>query len=156
MNEEKELREQELREEAELRADRGEVIKQASESALLKRKWRKALALELVNAWHQNSYMWKVVVRGWNAVGQEPTTAEEKFTVPGEMMGVRYIHGNDKAQTFIAKHFRALNEALWAGRKTDYCILLAEKSLGMRKGTGASRSIPSRQGDKRHDWATVK
>lgn len=156
MSEERELRAQELREEAALRADRGDNIKVAAESVLAKRKWKKALAAELVMGWHADSHIWAVVNRAWAAVGKEPKDAIEKFGVPAEMMGVKYVYAADRTQPFIARHFPALNEALWAGRKTEMCVLIAERALGIKKGTGVPLYKSARTEDKRHDWATVK
>lgn len=153
--EEQLLRAQELAEEAELAAERGEV-KQDTAPVLERRKWRKAMAEALVDGWHGDLHMSRVVHKAWLSIGEDAANTEEFYKKPAEMIGVKYIHSADRAQVWIAKNMRSLNEMLWAGRRRDMCIVAAQKACGMQKSSGRPFYKSARQEDKRFDWNVVK
>ncbi len=155
-SEEEILREQEIQEELALRKESVDSNSAADAASRLRRKWKKILAVELVNGWHQDSPMWRVADRAWQAIGKEPADEKEKFGGLAAIMNIRFFDARLSAKVFIAKHFYSLNEGLWGGRRTDACVLLAERALGLRKGMGAALFKPAREGDKSRDWATVK
>lgn len=150
--EEQLLREQELAEERELF---GEPKEKAVSNDHI-RKWRKAMANALVDGWHGDKHMSRVVHQAWMEMEKEAENTEQFYKLPAEMIGVRWINARDRAQVWIATNMRSLNEMLWAGRKREVCIIAAEKACGIRKNVGAPYYKGARIADKSHDWATVK
>lgn len=69
-------------------------------------------------------------------------------------VGAKYLHAADRAQTWIARNMRILNDALWAGRPRDTCVACAERALGLHPKVAIAVSV--RERDKSSDWKTVK
>lgn len=114
-----------------------------------------AMCEALVDGWHGDWFMGRVVSHAWRLTDQEPENETEKFALAAKAVGAKSIWGADKAQTWIPRNLRSLNEALWAGRKRESCVAIARKSLGIHT-VGGNMTVKVRERDKRSDWATVK
>jgi hypothetical protein len=117
---------------------------------------REALAQSLVDGWHCNSTMSFMIRHTYiNAGVTPPETVQDYFGKIADIVKVKRIHGEDRVQTWIPRHFRHLNDALWDGRNRDFCVRVARKALGLNDKKG-SFLVKVRELEKRHDWNTVK
>mgnify|MGYP000863859584 FL=1 len=115
---------------------------------------RKAMCQALVDGWHGDWKMGRVVQHAWILTDTEPANEVEKYSRAAEAVRVKYLHAADGAQPWIARNMRSLNEALWAGRPRDTCVACAERTLGLHTKVAMAVSVRAR--DKRSDWKTVK
>lgn len=115
---------------------------------------RMAMCEALVDGWHGDWRMSRVVWHAWRLTNKTPENETVKYAKAEEAVKVRHLHAADRAQTWIARNMRNLNEALWAGRQRDACIACAQKTLGVHKTMPLQ--IKVRERDKRTDWDTVK
>lgn len=110
----------------------------------------------LVDGWHADWRMDRVMRHAYQLADTDyPIDQVEAYGKAAEALRVKRLHGVDRAQVWIARNMRTLNEMLWAGRKRDACVASAQKMLGCRKPTMPLEK-PARALDKRHDWGTVK
>ena len=115
---------------------------------------RAAFAEALVDGWHGNWQMYRVVARTWANAEKEPADEQAKYRDLEKLIGCRRIDASDRVQTWIPRHMTALNENLWAGRPRDTCIASARAAVGLAPGRALRISVRAR--DKRTDWRTVK
>lgn len=115
---------------------------------------RMAMCEALVDGWHGDWKMYRVVSHAWRLSDATPENETEKYTKAAEAVKVKHLYGADRAQTWIPRNMRNLNEALWAGRQRDACIACAQKTLGLHKSRPLRVMV--RERDKRTDWGTVK
>jgi|GEM_PF-5555859 len=115
---------------------------------------RMAMCEALVDGWHGDWKMNRVISHAWNLADAKPENETAKYTKAAEAVKAKHLFGADRAQTWIARNMRNLNEALWAGRQRDACIACAQKTLGVHKTMPLQVKV--RERDKRTDWGTVK
>jgi hypothetical protein len=115
-----------------------------------------AMCESLVDGWHGNWTMSKVIGAAWNKADIKPDSAASFYTEMADAIGVKHLYGPDKATTWIASNMKTLNEAMWAGRKTDTCIDIAKRAMGMRPIKASDSFLKLREKDTRNDWNTVK
>lgn len=115
---------------------------------------RLAMCEALVDGWHGDWKMNRVVSHAWRLTDSEPKNEVEKYTLCAGAVKVKYLHSSDRAQVWIARNLKNLNEALWAGRQRDACIACAQKNLGIHKSMPLQ--IKVRERDVRNGWGTVK
>jgi len=115
---------------------------------------KKAMCQALVDGWHGDWKMGRVVQHAWNLIDKSPENETEKYAQAALAVNVKYLHAADGAQPWIARNMRSLNEALWAGRPRDTCVACAERTLGLHPKVAVAVSVRAR--DKRSDWKTVK
>lgn len=113
-----------------------------------------AMCEALVDGWHSDWKMSRVIGHAWVLTDASPENEVEKYTKAAEAVKVKHLHGADRARTWIALNMRNLNEALWAGRQRDACIACAQKTLGVHKTRPLQVKV--RERDVRTDWGTVK
>lgn len=119
---------------------------------------REAMCQALVDGWHGDWKMSRVAFHAFRLADIQPPESQEEFLA--EITGalrVKTIWLNDRCQVWVARYFRNLNEALWAGRKRDACLVAAQRALGVRSGVPRGAIMkPAREGDKGTDWNVVK
>ena len=115
---------------------------------------KKAMCQALVDGWHGDWTMGRVVQHAWIQTDKEPANEVEKYSRAAAAVGAKYLHAADRAQTWIARNMRILNDALWAGRPRDTCVACAERALGLHPKVAIAVSV--RERDKNSDWKTVK
>lgn len=113
-----------------------------------------AMCEAMVDGWHGDWLMGRVISHAWRLCDKTPENETTKYTDAAIAVRVKHLHGADRAQTWIARNMRNLNEALWAGRQRDACIACAQKTLGVHKSRPLQIGVRDR--DMRHDWNTVK
>lgn len=113
-----------------------------------------AMCEALVDGWHGDWKMCRVISHAWVLTDTCPENETAKYTKAAEAVKSKHLHGADRAQTWIARNMRNLNEALWAGRQRDACVACAQKTLGVHKGRPLQVKV--RERDTRNSWATVK
>lgn len=117
---------------------------------------RTAMAEALVDGWHGDWNMGRVIRHAHRLAEIEPENETVMYLQSAEALGVKRVWAKDHAQTWIARNMRMLNEVLWAGRNRDTCVLAAQRALGIKNQTKGHISIGVRTRDKRTDWSTVK
>ena len=115
---------------------------------------RMAMCEALVDGWHGDWKMTRVIYHAWRLADATPENEVVRYTAAAEAVKSKSLHGADRAQTWIARNMRNLNESLWAGRKRDACIACAQKTLGVHKSRPLQ--VKARERDTRTDWGTVK
>jgi len=117
---------------------------------------RNAMCEALVDGWVGNWTMGKVVAHAWILVGNEPDDLIERYKLATAAVKASWLKPGESAKTWIPRNFAKLNDALWAGRKRDDCILIVRKSLGYTGGGSVKLRIKARDLTKGSDWKTVK
>lgn len=117
--------------------------------------FKQAMCQAVVDGWHGDWKMSRVVGYSWALAEIEPDNEQEKYQVFADAAKVRWIHASDRAQVWIAKEMPRLNESLWAGRPRQTCVDVAARIFGVRRD-GANLQISVRARDDRTDWKTVK
>jgi len=118
-------------------------------------KIRRMFAEAIIDAWNEDSWMSDVVNRTWHLLNKiPPSDGKEKYKTIERAIGAS-IYGSSKAKRWAAKYMRGMNDALWDGRKREFCLQRAYKDLHVSR-TGANMKIKVRDRDKRRDWNTVK
>lgn len=115
---------------------------------------RMAMCEALVDGWSGDWNMGRVISHAWVLADARPENETVKYTKAAEAVKVKYLHGAERAQTWIARNMHNLNEALWAGRQRDGCVACAQKMLGIYKS--CPLQVKVRERDLQHDWGTVK
>jgi len=113
-----------------------------------------AMCESLVDGWHGNWKMNRVIGHAWHLTDKKPENETVKYEKAAEVLRQKRLWGDDKAQTWIARNMRNFNEVLWSGGQRDKCIAAAQKTLGVYKSNPLQ--IKVRERDKRTDWNTVK
>ena len=113
-----------------------------------------ALCAALVDGWHGDWKMSRVVAHAWALTDKQPDNETAKYLEAAAALKAKYISAGDRAQVWIARNLPQLNDALWASRPRETCIATAARAVGKRP-MGALR-CPARAQDKRHDWNTCK
>ena len=116
---------------------------------------REAMCESLVDGWHGDWKMGRVITHAWCLAEKYPENETDKYYKAAEAVKVSRLHGADRAQTWIARNMRNLNESLWAGRQRHVCISCALRSLGARVST-LPMTVKVRERDKRTDWNFCK
>lgn len=117
---------------------------------------KQAMIESLVDGWHGDWKMGRVVAHAWVLIDEEPDNEQEKYEMATKAINARYIHASDRAQVFIPHNLPRLNDALWAARKRETCMAIGQREIGCRNVAGAELQIKVRERDKRTDWGTVK
>lgn len=94
-----------------------------------------------------------MVAHGWLLAGVVPENETASYLKAAEALNVRHLHGAERAQTWIARNMRNLNEMLWAERRRETCIACAQKTLGIRKSKRLPVPVPEH--DSRHELGTA-
>ena len=111
--------------------------------------FKQAMCQAVVDGWHGDWKMSRVVGYSWALAEIEPDNEQEKYQVFADAAKVRWIHASDRAQVWIAKEMPRLNESLWAGGAHAKPALMLQHEYLVCAGTGRickSASAPAMTG----------
>lgn len=115
----------------------------------------------ILDEFEGNPPMGEIVYRSTMRAGLDVSDTNKMYILFTAAVRAQHVGGELRLKNWLQSNprFLSLSHALWDDRPREVCRSIGLRCIGANSAKGAGKMAyrkPAREGDKRHDWRTVK